>query len=177
MKKLSVIILLSLFHLAAIQAQSKIETTLYKSGDEPILELPCVWKLDLGKNQVIKRMSGSTKDRPLIIVNMHPKYSTGDHAVYTLICDDDTGYFSVELSLNFPEKDDGIFIITEKQTLKGKYSISSLPTNIYSTKPQTVNLYDKMESAVYRMFIDNVAKEGGDTIKAKEIWNANRKSK
>lgn len=177
MKKIALIILLSLFHLGAMQAQSKIETTLYKSGDEPILELPCVWTLDLNNNRIVKRLFGSTKDRSLKIVDMHPKYSTGDYTVYTFVCDDDTGYILVELSLNYPEKDDGLFIITEKQTLKGKHSISSLPTNIYSTKPQMVNLYDEMEYAAYRMFIDNVAKECGDTIKAKEIWNANRKSK
>lgn len=177
MKKIALIILLSLFHLCAIQAQNKIETTLYKSGDEPILELPCVWSLDLGNNRIVKRMFGSTKDRLLMIVNMHPKYSTGDHTVYTFICDDDTGHFSVELSLNYPEKDDGIFVITEKQTLKGNHSISALPINIYSTKPKIVSRYDDMEAAAYRMFIDNVAKEGGDTLKAKEIWNTNRMSK
>ena len=177
MKRIIQIIILLFFSTATLQAQSKIETALYKSGDEPILELPCAWTLDLNNNRIVKRLFGSTKDRLLMIVDMPPKYSTGEHTVYTFVCDDDTGHFSVELSLNFPENDDNFFIITEKQTLKGNHSISSLPTNIYSTMPKAINLYDEMESAAYRMFINNVAKEGGDTIKAKEIWTTNRKIK
>lgn len=175
MKRIHCAILLFFIAAISLSAKSSLKTTLYKDGDEPIREIHCVWTLDLDNNRVYKRMDGSVKDRVLKIIKPYPKYSTGDHTVYTFICDDDTGYFSVVLSLNFPEKDDNLFIIMEKQTLRGNHSISELPTVIYSTKPATVNRYDEMENAVYRMFIDEVASESGDTIKAKEIWNSNRK--
>lgn len=162
-------------------AQSSLETDLVKAGNQPIKEVHYIWKLDFANNKIEKQVNalhhrpgGSIQNKEYHIVKPLPKDSLEGYTVYAYECKTKEDSTNVELTLCFPKKETDILMITEEVEIKSSFPRKLVYRTIFSTTPMSPE--EKLEYAAYRAFIDKIAAEGGDTIRAKNIWKQIRNS-
>lgn len=133
MKKI-IVLLLSFVSIIGASAQSRLETKYFQSGDGQIMEIHCVWLLDMSKRIISKQHDGGAKINMTITSRAEPQ-EFEDATIYEMECEQPDGLIHHRIVQSIP-KDvlKNPIIIFDYPTLKGNHSIKELPVLKYSTE-------------------------------------------